>query len=540
MKDRINISVYDYDRVKLCDLYDSEIELRGQAFNITRRREMKDGSQTLTFSMPFVIEMKNGKSFNGGLDASKYGRARYGRNKFGAATGPGEYPNGIANFRWDFIQSEYLIRFCRNDQAEWYVIDKPSRIKKSGIYGTISCSDMSALLKTRNVYLTFDDENGIGNVSYIMNQILNGTGWTLGHVDSLIERGTESDPVERVRSMKCDGKKGALGLITTACNLFQCRPEFDTDQMKVNIYSLNNRKQILEAEVGKNLNTLSVNFDSSDICTRLYVEGEYGDYGYVGIDDVNPTGLSYLFNFDYYRSIGVFKQAHETALTTYLTNISSIKSQISANEVLLIDAEDDANIVIGQCKMVFYDEAVSLTTPKYIYGSPTTAQMALNVGDEVVVVNVNGRFRYATIETTARALIQTGDYGIAKFITKAAGTLGAKEVYIEAKEKTIAQLENKIAHTTRQDKIDAYQAEIDAIALSIAEVYAGTEDDPGLYELMDDVMKSDGLLYEISHYEGNKAVLLAQQDDIEATFIAAMGPQQLHARDPANLHPRHA
>lgn len=41
--------------------------------------------------------------------------------------------------------------------------------------------------------------------------------------------------------------------------------------------------------------------DAADVVTRLYVEGEYGGNGYVGIDGVNPTGLPFLLNFDYYR-----------------------------------------------------------------------------------------------------------------------------------------------------------------------------------------------------------------------------------------------
>ncbi len=41
--------------------------------------------------------------------------------------------------------------------------------------------------------------------------------------------------------------------------------------------------------------------DAADVITRLYIEGEYGDNGYVGIDGVNPTGLPFLLNFDYYR-----------------------------------------------------------------------------------------------------------------------------------------------------------------------------------------------------------------------------------------------
>ena len=53
--------------------------------------------------------------------------------------------------------------------------------------------------------------------------------------------------------------------------------------------------------------------DAADVVTRLYVEGEYGDNCYVGIDDVNPTGLPFLLNFDYYRELVVFTEEHEEA-----------------------------------------------------------------------------------------------------------------------------------------------------------------------------------------------------------------------------------
>lgn len=65
--------------------------------------------------------------------------------------------------------------------------------------------------------------------------------------------------------------------------------------------------------IGKNLNAISVNYSTESIITRLYVEGEYGDFGYVGIDDVNPTGLPFLLNFDYYRALGTFTAEHEAA-----------------------------------------------------------------------------------------------------------------------------------------------------------------------------------------------------------------------------------
>lgn len=73
--------------------------------------------------------------------------------------------------------------------------------------------------------------------------------------------------------------------------------------------------------------------------TRLYVEGEYGDSGYVGIDEVNPTGLSFLLNFNYYRELGVFTAVHEQALSDYLRDIATAKSDSSdtVQELIQID-----------------------------------------------------------------------------------------------------------------------------------------------------------------------------------------------------------
>lgn len=106
---------------------------------------------------------------------------------------------------------------------------------------------------------------------------------------------------EKVRSIKSDGKRGAYLLISDICKLFGGRAEFDGDARTVNVYSVNRRDELMELNFGKNLTTIERKEDAADVVTRLYVEGEYTDNGYVGIDDVNPTGLPFLLNFDYYR-----------------------------------------------------------------------------------------------------------------------------------------------------------------------------------------------------------------------------------------------
>ena len=474
-----SLGIYDYDRNKLCDLYDSQNHLAGQAYNIQWVKNY-NGIPTLTFVIPYKVENK-------------------------------------VNYRWKYMRSEYLIRITRGNKTEWFIASKPVKSKSREITGTVTCNGFGAILKTKNIYLEFDDENGIGTIQYLMGQILKGTGWTLGHYDTLYEA---DGTTEKVRSLKSGNKQGALGLITTVCNLFKCYPIYDSENMQVNIYSVNNRSKVMELEVGRNAESVSVNENSDDIVTRLYVEGEYSEYGYVGIDDVNPTGLNFLLNFDYYKEIGVFTQTHQTAVDTYLTNIKDVKDRISANETIIINKETEINNRIGQCIMSLYYVSDGFTNPKYTYGNPTDAQKQLKKGDEVYVLKNDWTYRVVKITTTAAALIQTGDYGIAKFATKSAGSIGAKEVQVEAKQKQISNLQKKISATTKADKIAEYNHEISELQAQITDIY---ENENGLYQQMYEVMSQSGYLKDLNYYEAIRTTLLAEQDDIEATFISAMG-----------------
>ena len=508
------LSVYDYSYNKICDLYDSNVELFGQAYDIDVTKEW-DGTHSLSFRIPYIID---DESFGNDLSGARYGIAIFGTDKFGVAI----RNMGNKNFRWMFLKSDYMIRYTCGDKKIWFVANKPKKLKDSkGIYGDVSCSGAEILLKTRNIYMSFDDENGIGTIAYLMGQILKGTGWTYDSTgsDTLVER---DGVTEKVRSLKDDGKKGALDLIITTCNLFQARPIFDTDAKKVTIKSINNRQQVLEGEVGRNLTALSVLPDSTDIVTRLYVEGEYGDYGYVGIDDVEvngePYGLPFIVNFDYYRNLGVFTQDHETALATYLASIKAKKAQIRANGSLLIQADDAINTMIGQCKLAVYYKNDSLTTPKYTYGDIMSIEAALNVGDNVYILLNNGKYTQAAWSGVSQL---TEAYGVAKFATPSAGKIGAAEVQVESKEKEIELLRRKIETASSDEKIAEYEAEIERINGEIDDLYNDAEN--GLYVMMNSVMNSTGLLYQHSqHYEAN-IDLNEEQDDIEATFIAAMG-----------------
>lgn len=125
----------------------------------------------------------------------------------------------------------------------------------------------------------------------------------------------------------------------------------------MDIRELTNKKPVTELFIGKNLETLNVEYKSDSIVTRLYVEGEYGEDGYVGIDDVNPTGLTFLLDFDYYRQIGLFDAGDEVALANYLsqtTGLPAVNANIKAKMAEINEGETLLNTMWGQCDYDLY------------------------------------------------------------------------------------------------------------------------------------------------------------------------------------------
>ena len=339
------------------------------------------------------------------------------------------------------------------------------------------------MLKTKNLYFVFDDTNGIGTLPYLVEQVLANTGWSIGECETFYEH---DGATEKRRSISSDGKKGAYQLITEICNLFNAYPVFNGDVKKIDFRSLNHKLPQWEMTVGKNLNTLSVELDSDSIVTRLYVEGEYGDNGYVGIDDVNPTGLTYLLNFDYYKQTGLFTDLHQQSQDKYLATMSVVNKEIKELAAEKAKNENALNELWGQIKYVLY--------PLNADGSLSTAIVGGNVNDEdipllrddqVSIVGSTDQYRIATIKIdNVIPGYQAGEKYAIKFITKASGLIGAKEVAIEAKKKLIANLELDLEKEIEDDEKIRIQEQITSIESDIAQIYTGSDEAEGLNSMM--------------------------------------------------------
>lgn len=476
----VSLGIYNFNREKLCDIYDSYVAAKGQAYDISLTVEL-NGWKEISFTLPFVVD-------------------------------------GEDNFRWSYIRNEYKLRLLIGDEEDWFMIQAPKLSKNNrAITNVVNCPHESATLKTKNIYLVFDDENGIDTIQNLIAKTLVNTGWSLGLCDTFYE---SDGTTEKVRSISSDGKAGTYKLITDICNLFNGYPVYHGDTKTVDIRALNDKRGLSEMYVGKNLETISVDYNSENIVTRLYVEGEYGDFGYVGIDDVNPTGLSYLLNFDYYRSIGLLTPEQEAALATYLEQMPLIKTQISTNAAQIAAIENQINMLIGQPDYVFYVLSSGSVTKTMLRGNATAARAEFEEGDVLTVLKATGPYRLITVDSSGDPGFANDDLYAFKFITKPSATIGAKEVAVEAKEKMIASLQRQIATTVDPIKKAELEQQVANYQTEISDLYNGTDVIDGLYDQMREVAE---LLVQLDVLMVQTTTLSNQQATIEAAFASAMG-----------------
>lgn len=477
----ISVDVFNAKREKLCNLYDSSIDAKGQAHGIVYRKEI-GGLKSLSFTLPKIADNKR-------------------------------------NYRWSFIRNEYLVRLTYGREKDWFILHAPTREhSKSSINQSIECNHISINLKTKNLYLTFDDDNGIGTIQYLLEQVLKGTGWTLGSCDTFYEK---DGVTEKIRSYSSDGKVGAYQLISDICTLFNAYPEYDGENKTVNIHAFNKKGSQFEMTMGKDIESISVEYNSEDIVTRLYVEGEYSDDGYVSIDSVNPTGLSFLMNFDYYKEIGMFTDAHQRALDQYYADIKSVNDTISENITTILDLETALNNNWGQISYVInYRENAASEWKRLIGGTVPDDKKDTVEGDELAVFGADGVYRTVVAGADGSVDYLDSDLYAIKFITLPSGSLGAKQVSVEAKEKLIATLEKDKQKETSEEKIASIDEQIASLRSEINELLNGTEDTVGAYRLM---MESVEICFTLRDLNTEKQNALEAQEEIEATLFASMG-----------------
>lgn len=431
----------------------------------------------------------------------------------------------MENFRIPFIQNEYLVRYQEGTFVEWFLINLPEWNHDQSATLEVTCGHISSLLNRRKLYLLLDDTNGIGKLPYLARLILQDTGWTVGTCDIFLEA---DGTTEKIRSLKSDGKEGAYQLVTNLCNLFHARPIYHGDTKTVDFRAINNRESMQEFTYQKNLKSVRVEHSTESLITRMYVEGIYDDLGYIGIEDVNPTGLGFLLNFDYFRSVGLFTAEHEASLQAYLDAMQAVRGEIMDASIELSKKRTELNGLWGQCKYAVWPVLGHVSSTEVTIGHYVTnaSDVPLSQGDEVVACMSGGTYIRTKVfgyQEDYKVLTDDpidGATHIIRFLTSAAGVIGGKEVTIEAKEGTIRGWERKLEYTQDEPTRNSLLEQIQTTQQEINAILNGNSDTTSLYAQMHMAV---ALAVEINALYGIVTGKQGNQSGIERAFVDAMG-----------------
>jgi len=258
---KLKLSIYDYSGNEVCPIYDSEVQVRGQATDVICKAE-RNGWREFSFNLP-------------GDD-----------------------------YRAEYVRADYKLKAIDDYGIEWYIITQP-RVTHSGKSKNISVTagHVCQLLKTKNMALEFSDDEGnnVGTCAQLLATALDGTGWEVGSVAEFKEK--DGNTI-KVRSLNASSKTGAFKLVSMICELFEAKPIYrsnvevvengiKTIHKVVDVKPMNPFSEakeaiydkvatyadgeVLELHYGKNVSNVSRTLKTDNLVTCLYAYGAYGD-----------------------------------------------------------------------------------------------------------------------------------------------------------------------------------------------------------------------------------------------------------------------
>ena len=275
MQRHISLDVYDYAGHALCNLYDSNLNVSGQATDVIIHTE-RNGFKEIKFKLPSICTDEEGES---------------------------------KNYRLDYLVNDYRLRFFeekwddtndivtnRTSEIDWFLISE-SKVTHANFSTDfeIRAGHISQLLNTKNLNLEFseDEGNNVGTIRQLAETILQGTGWTLGYVAEFKEEDKYNlAGKEKVRTLNASSRTGAFKLMSELCELFDAKPIYHGEGRVVDIIPMNpfsekledgavppdmDRDKVLELYYDKNIKSITRTLNTDNLVTVLYAYGSYGD-----------------------------------------------------------------------------------------------------------------------------------------------------------------------------------------------------------------------------------------------------------------------
>lgn len=204
----------------------------------------------------------------------------------------------IENFKWKHIRNEELILF----KKEYYRIKNANFIhdEDGKLYVHVDCKHYSDNLANDLISIA---ETTPKNVIDLMKVALcydadgNPTkGWSVGKVtvNRTAKRGLEAM------------EQSPFSILLTIAEKYDGILKFNSQTMTVDLLERQPTDHPkIDLRASKNLKSIEISYDTSEMYTRLYCYGSTDEEGNeLHIMSVNPTGKPYIDNFDYFYKLG--------------------------------------------------------------------------------------------------------------------------------------------------------------------------------------------------------------------------------------------
>jgi hypothetical protein len=211
-----------------------------------------------------------------------------------------EYSDGVKNKYYDKIVTMRLIEV---QYMAWFQIRKvivKQDENSSALYKEITCLS----LENELIYKRVDNISGvfalydITDIEHsLLHIVANSCSWTIGHVDA--------DLLTLWRTFDIDSEKIYNLLTGQIATSFSCVFQFDTYNREISCYKLSNLGENTNIIISdKNILKEYVKEEDLDkIVTKMHVKGSTNTDGTTfDIRSVNPTGMDFIINVDYYMT----------------------------------------------------------------------------------------------------------------------------------------------------------------------------------------------------------------------------------------------
>ena len=253
--------------------------------------------------------------------------------------------NGKKQKHYDDFQEDRLIMI---QGIGWYKIHVETKIDDTGISKSITANSLESTLCNKRLVDfqvnsdDFEDEKYAKTVFYnptdlnksLLHRVLNvAPNWSVGHVDQSI--------ANKQRTFDIDDSDVYSFLINDVSEAFNCLFIFDTFNMTVNAYDLDNYGDDTNIFVSMDnlAQSMEETIDENSIITCYRVVGGEN----VEVAEINPNGTNKIYNFEYYlpemeesiqNKVIAYNEKYQSLKLTYQSITDRMRQQLDVIQEL--------------------------------------------------------------------------------------------------------------------------------------------------------------------------------------------------------------